>query len=88
MTHPTIPTTSVATFVVRFWCEASAGEGHWRGRIEHVPSGEGIAFLDAEGSSVSCGGLGSRSEPSRRTIRGTTRLERAGLCFVSTALRE
>lgn len=37
------------TFVVRFWREASAGEVRWRGRIEHVPSGEGAAFLDAEG---------------------------------------
>ena len=37
------------TFVVRFWREASAGEGRWRGQIEHVQSGEGVAFLDAEG---------------------------------------
>ncbi len=47
------------TFVVRFWWEWSGqknppseastmhGSGRWRGRIEHVQSGEGIAFQDA-----------------------------------------
>jgi len=38
------------TFVVRFWREWH-GEGSdqaigWRGRIEHVQSGEGIAFRE------------------------------------------
>jgi len=37
------------TFVVRFWRDTSAGEGRWRGQIEHVQSGERAAFLDAEG---------------------------------------
>jgi hypothetical protein len=39
----------MVTFVVRFWREESAGEVRWRGRIEHVQSAEGTAFLDAEG---------------------------------------
>jgi hypothetical protein len=34
-----------STFVVRFWYETSAGEGRWRGQIEHVQSGERVAFL-------------------------------------------
>jgi hypothetical protein len=38
------------TFVIRFWWEWQ-GEGsgrtrNWRGRIEHVQSGEGISFRD------------------------------------------
>jgi hypothetical protein len=37
------------TFVVRFWRDTSAGEGRWRGRIEHVQSGDGVAFLELEG---------------------------------------
>jgi hypothetical protein len=43
-----IPTTTIATFVIRFWRETTAGEGRWRGSIEHVPSGEAIAFMDFE----------------------------------------
>ena len=42
-------TSSMVTFVVRFWRDTSAGEERWRGQIEHVQSGEGVAFLDAEG---------------------------------------
>ncbi len=46
------------TFVVRFWWEWGGQEvtasqvntkneaGRWRGRIEHVQSGEGIAFQE------------------------------------------
>ena len=43
-----IPTTTNATFVIRFWHETTAGEARWRGSIEHVPSGEAIAFMDFE----------------------------------------
>jgi hypothetical protein len=43
MTHPTRPS---STFVVRFWYETSAGERRWRGQIEHVQSGERVAFLE------------------------------------------
>jgi hypothetical protein len=40
---------SVSTFVVRFWQEWSVAGPRWRGRIEHVQSGERTAFLDLEG---------------------------------------
>lgn len=46
----TIPTPSQHTFIVRFWWE---GEGMgtdwtkgWRGRVEHVQSGEGLSFTE------------------------------------------
>ena len=48
MTHPTAPTTAMVTFVVRFWSETSPGEVRWRGRIEHVQSGQSTAFLDLD----------------------------------------
>ena len=37
-----------STFVVRFWVERSAAGSRWRGRIEHVESGETTAFLTTE----------------------------------------
>ena len=46
--HPSVPTTPMLTFVLRFWRETTAGEERWRGRIEHVQSGESIAFLDID----------------------------------------
>ena len=39
------PVPPASTFVVRFWREWSAGEARWRGRIEHVQSGESATFL-------------------------------------------
>jgi hypothetical protein len=42
------PTSVTATFVLRFQRETTAGETRWRGSIEHVPSGEAIAFMDFE----------------------------------------
>jgi len=42
------PTTTIATFVIRFWRETTAGEGRFRGCIEHVQSGESVAFLEFE----------------------------------------
>ena len=44
---PSVPPAS--TFVVRFWREWSAAGSRWRGRIEHVQSGESAAFLDLNG---------------------------------------
>jgi hypothetical protein len=35
-------------FVIRFWCEGPAAEPRWRGRIEHVQSGQSVSFLDLE----------------------------------------
>ncbi len=43
------PVPPISTFVVRFWQEWSAAGSRWRGRIEHVQSGENAAFLDVDG---------------------------------------
>ncbi len=43
------PIPPASTFVVRFWQEWSAAGPRWRGRIEHVQSGENAAFLDVDG---------------------------------------
>ncbi len=48
MNQPAIPATTTAIFVLRFQRETTAGEARWRGSIEHVPSGESVAFLDLE----------------------------------------
>ena len=37
--------TPVSTFVVRFWREWSAAGPRWRGRVEHLQSGQSTAFL-------------------------------------------
>jgi hypothetical protein len=38
----------VSTFVVRVWCETSVLAPRWRGRIEHLQTGQGAAFQDLE----------------------------------------
>jgi len=43
------PVSPVSTFVVRMWHEWSAHGSRWRGRIEHLQSGESAAFLDQDG---------------------------------------
>jgi hypothetical protein len=48
VSRPAVPATTMATFVVRFWREPSAGQVRWRGQIEHVQSGQSAAFLDLE----------------------------------------
>ena len=42
------PRPSVSTFVIRLWREWSAAGPRWRGRIEHVQSGESAAFLNLD----------------------------------------
>ncbi len=42
------PVPSNHTFVVRFWYEWSDVSPRWRGRAEHVPSGEGTTFLELQ----------------------------------------
>jgi hypothetical protein len=44
---PSIPPAS--TFVIRLWHEWTAEGPRWRGRIEHLQSGESRAFLDWDG---------------------------------------
>ena len=46
--HPSVPANRMPTFVLRFQRETTAGEARWRGSIEHVQSGESIAFMDFE----------------------------------------
>ncbi len=41
-------TTATTVFVVRFWREWTGAEMRWRGRIEHVPSGQRQDFLTVE----------------------------------------
>jgi hypothetical protein len=43
------PVSPVSTFVVRLWHEWSVDGSRWRGRIEHLQSGESRAFLDSDG---------------------------------------
>jgi hypothetical protein len=43
------PVPPINTFIVCFWQEWSAAGPRWRGRIEHVQSGESAAFLDLKG---------------------------------------
>ena len=45
MNRPSAETTATTTFVVRFWREWSGAESRWRGRIEHVQSGQRADFL-------------------------------------------
>jgi hypothetical protein len=42
------PAPVINTFVVRLWHEWTAQGPRWRGRIEHVQSGESAAFLELE----------------------------------------
>ncbi len=45
MTEPSgVP--RVITFVVRFWREWSTAGLRWRGRIQHVESGDAASFMD------------------------------------------
>jgi len=46
-TASSIPPAS--TFVLRFWCEWSASGSRWRGRIEHVQSGQRAEFVELQG---------------------------------------
>jgi hypothetical protein len=39
------PIPPVSTFVIRFWREWSAAGPRWRGRVEHVQSGESATFM-------------------------------------------
>ena len=43
---PTDPPAS--TFVVRLWYEGTDNGPRWRGRVEHLQSGERAAFLDVD----------------------------------------
>jgi hypothetical protein len=63
VTEPPLVTPCIA-FVVRFWRERSAAGSRWRGRIEHVQSGESASCLDLEGILVFIQDLGVMTDPS------------------------
>lgn len=46
MNQPTDVAATTATFVLRLWRETVAARVAWRGRIEHVASGESVSFRD------------------------------------------
>ena len=48
MSPSATPATTTLTFVVRFWREWSQGQPRWRGRVEHVESGQQANFLAIE----------------------------------------
>ena len=47
-----------STFVIRFWREWSAAGSRWRGRIEHVQSGQRADFVKLESILEFVRGLG------------------------------
>ena len=49
LAEPLSPVPPASTFVVRLWYEGTAEGPRWRGRVEHLQSGESQAFLDADG---------------------------------------
>lgn len=40
------PAPPLSTFIVRFWRELEASQVCWRGQVQHVQSGDKIAFAD------------------------------------------
>jgi hypothetical protein len=48
MNQRSVETTATMTFVVHFWREQAGAESRWRGRIEHVQSGQRADFLAIE----------------------------------------
>ena len=48
MNQPSAKTTATTIFVVHFWREWTGAELRWRGRVEHVQSGQQGNFLAVE----------------------------------------
>jgi len=42
------PGTPLNTFIVRFWRKSRADKPCWRGQVQHVQSGECVAFADED----------------------------------------
>ncbi len=76
MIQPTVPATTTATFVLRFWHETTAGQVRWRGRIEHVQSGESVAFLEIEAMLSFLRRFGITAEDQHLPTHTETRKER------------
>ena len=45
MNQSSTGTTTTMTFVVRFWRDWTGTTSRWRGRVEHVQSGQQASFL-------------------------------------------
>jgi hypothetical protein len=58
----------VSTLVIRLWREWSVAGSRWRGRIQHVQSGESAAFLDLEGMLDFLRRFGVKAEDDSRAI--------------------
>ena len=42
------PPNPINTFIIRFWREVGTTRARWRGRVQHVQSGEHVAFVDED----------------------------------------
>ena len=49
MSDPAPEPTATAIFVLRFWREWSGAQPRWRGRVQHVQSGEEMNFIGTDG---------------------------------------
>jgi hypothetical protein len=47
MPAPDLAPPPLNTFIIRFWQETDITPARWRGHVQHVQSGERIAFADA-----------------------------------------
>ena len=45
LNQPSTGITATTTFIVRFWREWTGSNSRWRGRVEHVQSGQQVSFL-------------------------------------------
>ena len=54
-----------STFVIRFWREWSVSGSRWRGRIEHVQSGQRADFVELQGILEFVRALGIMAEDQR-----------------------
>jgi len=57
----------VSTFVIRFWREWSVAAVRWRGRIEHVQSGQSIIFVDLKNAEDFMRALGVMADDQGRS---------------------
>ena len=67
MAEPPVP--PISTFVVRFWQEWSAAGPRWRGRSEHVQSGQSVAFLNLDGMLDFIRRFGAMSDDESRSAK-------------------
>jgi hypothetical protein len=61
------PVPPISTFVLRFWQEWSAAGPRWRGRVEHLQSGESAVFLDLDGMLDFIRSFGTMADDARKS---------------------